>query len=119
MRDGRLVLAAVAGRGHLRAGRADVADPGSADRARGERCGTRPSLMARIHFLPHELIAHERQPLTVRRPRRDVDRALTAEELRQYVDLAAARGHDAERDVLVLRVPGDVLLVRQEDQPLS
>src|SRR5262245_17831162 len=72
-----------------------------------------------VWWSPGRLVAHERHLAAVGRPGGDVERALAAEELRERLNRASARGHQAQEDVLVLGMALHTGLVGEEDDPLA
>src|SRR5262249_15838237 len=96
---------------------------GESERRRGRRAGRGKSVLTLLDSswpeqctLGDDLIADERNPPTVLRPTRHVDRALPAEYAPQNVDLLAFQRQSAKRHVLVLWVAGDAFFIREEYQ---
>src|SRR5262249_9974918 len=64
-------------------------------------------------------IADEGQVAAVRRPRRNVDRTLTAKQLGEYLNLASAHGYYSQHHIFVGRMALDTLVEGDESDPLT
>src|SRR6266446_538101 len=67
----------------------------------------------------HDRIAHKRQLLAVRRPRRHVVRPLTAKQFREHFDFLVRQRHQSQHHILVLRMSDDRFVEAQKHHPLS
>ena len=82
------------------------------------RCGG--ELAQRAGSLPgSRFVAHKRQLLAVRRPRRDIDRPLAANNFARTVILLFVERHQPQRHVFIFGMPGDALVIRENHHPLS
>src|ERR1035437_437173 len=80
--------------------------------------GTRSSrvtffLLAGLRTLRiNQLVADERHVFAVGRPRRNIDRPLSAEQFREHADFAIREGHEPQPHVLIGRMPFHVFGAR-------
>src|SRR4051812_11445169 len=68
-------------------------------------------------FRRDEVITHVSDLFAIGRPRRHVDRSLSAEQLHQCSDFVVAHRHQTQRNILVLRMPFHIFIVSEKNHP--